>query len=102
MCLNYNRRWSTINIEEWRGEKGTRRPGPEGQVLHHALRDFLQSILSRVLNVLAAATAVVVVVGGVREAGPVCRRRRAPMAAYARTRGSTRRARVNPFTAAER
>ena len=50
---NYNGRWSTINIEERRGEKGTRRPGPEGQVLHHALRNFLQDILRRVLHVLA-------------------------------------------------
>ena len=43
------RRW-------WRREEGTRRPGPEGQVLHHVLRNALQNALRRALNVLAVAS----------------------------------------------
>jgi len=56
------RRW-------WLGEEGTRRPGPEGQVLHHVLRSVLHNVLRRVLNVLAAAAAAAaaVVVVVVRE-----------------------------------
>jgi len=41
---------------EWRGEKGARRPNPEGQflkhVLRHALRNALRNALRRVLDVL--------------------------------------------------
>ena len=41
---------------EWRGEEGARRPGPEGQFLHHvlrhALRNALRNVLRRVLDVL--------------------------------------------------
>ena len=62
------------------------------------LRNVLRNALLRVLKVLAAAAAVVVV----REGGPVCRRRRAPVTAHARTRGSTRRAPVNPSAATGR
>ena len=40
------RRW-------WRRKEGTRRPGPEGQVLHHILRHVLQNLLRRVLYVPA-------------------------------------------------
>jgi len=71
------RRW-------WRDEDGARRPGPEGQVLRHVLRNALRNVLRRVLNVLAAAAAAAVMVV-VREGGPMCGRRRAPVAANART-----------------
>jgi len=37
------RRW-------WRGEKGERRPGPEGQVLRHVLWHVLRSVLRSVLG----------------------------------------------------
>ena len=41
---------------DWRGEEGARRPGPEGQFLHHALRhalrNALRNVLRRVLDVL--------------------------------------------------
>jgi len=36
----------------WRGEEGTRRPGPEGQVLRHVLSYVLRNALRRVLHVL--------------------------------------------------
>jgi len=40
---------------EWRGKEGARRPGPEGQVLHHVLRhaprNALRNVLRRVLDV---------------------------------------------------
>jgi len=45
-------------VVAWRGgEKGARRPGPEGQVLRHiprcVLRNFHRSVLRRVLHVFA-------------------------------------------------
>ena len=36
----------------WRGEEGARRPGPEGQVLRHVLRNAPRNALRRVLHVL--------------------------------------------------
>ena len=53
---------------EWRGEEGARRPGPEGQLLHHvlrhALRSALRNALRRVLDVLVLHVSPRVGVGG--------------------------------------
>ena len=69
----------------------------------HVLRNALHNALRRVLNVLAVAAAaaaaaasvvllvvlvvLLLLVVVVREGGPIFRRRRAPVAAHARTRG---------------
>ena len=53
---------------EWRGEEGARRPGPEGQFLHHvlrhALRNALRNALRRVLDVLVLQVSPKESVGG--------------------------------------
>ena len=53
---------------EWRGEEGARRPGPEGQFLHHvlrhALRNALHNALRRVLDVLVLRVSPKESVGG--------------------------------------
>ena len=53
---------------EWRGEEGARRPGPEGQFLHHvlrhALRNALRNVLRRVLHVLVLHVSPKESVGG--------------------------------------
>ena len=49
---------------EWRGEEGARRPGPEGQFLHHALRHALRNALRRVLDVLVLHVSPKESVGG--------------------------------------
>ena len=59
---------------EWRGEEGARRPGSEGQFLHHvlrhALRNALRNVLRRVLDVLVLHVTPKESVGGVERCAP--------------------------------